>query len=81
MISIFKENNVDRQTLQEIYEIYADEIVSQYNQDVLLKNKSVLVSNGKYNIGSASGGLQDHVTEYTEEDFKEIFNKYVKMKK
>ena len=78
MISIFKENNVDRQTLQEIYEIYGDEIVSQYNQDVLLKNKSVLVSNGKYNIGSASGGLQDHVTEYTEEDFKEIFNKYVK---
>ena len=78
MISIFKENNVDRQTLQEIYEIYGDEIVSQYNQDVLLKNKSVLVSNGKYNIGSASGGLQDHVTEYTEEDFKEIFNKYLK---
>ena len=78
MINIFKENDIDRQTLQEIYEIYGDEIISQYNQDVLLKNKSVLVSNGKYNIGSASGGLQDHVTEYTEEDFKEIFNKYLK---
>ena len=78
MINIFKENDIDRQTLKEIYEIYGDEIISQYNQDVLLKNKSVLVSNGKYNIGSASGGLQDHVTEYIEEDFKEIFNKYLK---
>lgn len=76
MIDILKENNVTKDIIKEIYNIYGEEIISCYNGDAYLRNKTILKLDGKYENTSAVGGLQDHVTYYSEEDFNLIFQKY-----
>ena len=76
MLDIFEENKVTKDILKEIYDMYADELISCYNNDADLRNKTVLKLDGKYENTSAVGGLQDHVTYYSEEDFNLIFQKY-----
>lgn len=80
MIDILEENNVSKEILQELYSIYTNEIVSQYNSDMKLRNKTVLNCDKKYNQSFAVGGLQDHVTFYAEEDFKKFWINILKMK-
>ncbi len=73
MLDIFQEDGVDKNILKEIYEIYGTEIVSQYNMDLSLRNKSILaLDENKSTIVE----LEDHVTDYFEEDFHNIFQKY-----
>lgn len=76
MLEIFEENRVTKDILKEIYDIYSEEIISCYNNDSYLRNKTVLKLDGKHEKITAVGGLQDHVTYYSDEDFKIIFNKY-----
>lgn len=73
MIEMLKESNITRDELQEIYQIYGQEIISSYNNDSYIRNKSILRIPEK---GSYIGELQDHVTYYSEDDFKSIFDKY-----
>lgn len=76
MIEIFEENDVTKDVLKEIYEMYGQEIVSSYNNDAYLRNRTVLSLDEK-NIGNfGKGSVQDHVTYYSEDDFKSIFDKY-----
>ena len=76
MIEIFEENEITKDILKEIYDIYGEEILSCYNKDTYLRNKTVLKLDGKYENTIAAGGLQDHVTYYSEEDLNLIFQKY-----
>lgn len=76
MLDIFEENKVTKDILKEIYDIYGEEILSCYNNDAYLRNKTVLKLDGKYENEGGVGGLQDHVTYYSEEDFNLIFQKY-----
>mgnify|MGYP004664603837 FL=1 len=76
MLDIFKENKITKDILEELYNMYGEEIIACYNNDGYLRNKTVLKLDGKYENRSAVGGLQDHVTYYSEEDFKAIFQKY-----
>ncbi len=76
MLNILDENKVTKDILKEIYDIYRDEIISCYNEDAYLRNKTVLKLDGKYENISAVGGLQDHITDYSEKDFITIFEKY-----
>jgi len=76
MIDIFEENGISKDVLKEIYKIYGMEIISQYNSDSYLRNATVLKLDGKYEKSSAVGGLQDHITYYSEEDFNAILQKY-----
>lgn len=76
MLDIFQENEVTKEVLKEIYDMYGAEIVLQYTMDSELRNKSILALNQEKNEGVAIGGLQDHVTDYSEENFHEIFQKY-----
>ena len=76
MLNIFKENEITKDILKEIYEIYSKEIITCYNNDSYLRNKTVLMLDDKYANSLASGGLQDHVTSYSEDDFNLIFQKY-----
>ena len=78
LLSIWEDNNISKDDLKEIYEIYGSEIVSQYNDDMKLRNKTVLMTDDKYKDSHAVGGLQDHVTYYSEDDFKIIFDKFFK---
>lgn len=76
MLEIFEESEITKDILKEIYDIYGEEILSCYNNDADLRNKTVLKLDGKYENEGAVGGLQDHVTYYSEEDFNLIFQKY-----
>jgi len=76
MLNIFEENQVTKDILEEIYYMYEDEIVSSYNNDSHLRNKTVLKLDDKHENTIAVNGLQDHVTHYSEDDFKAIFHKY-----
>lgn len=76
VLEIFEENNVTKDIIKEIYDMYGEEIIACYNGDAYLRNKTVLKLDGKYENTSAVGGLQDHVTYYSEEDFNLIFQKY-----
>ena len=76
MLDIFEENKVTKDILKEIYDMYGGEIITCYNNDAYLRNKSVLKLEDKHEKISAVGGLQDHVTYYSEEEFNLIFQKY-----
>ena len=76
VLEIFEENNVTKDIIKEIYDMYGEEIIACYNSDAYLRNKTILKLDGKYENISAVGGLQDHVTYYSDEDFKLIFQKY-----
>lgn len=76
MIDIFEENGITKDVLKEIYDMYGTEIIAQYNRDSYLRNATILMINEKYKDENALGGLQDHVTYYSEEDFDAIFQKY-----
>ena len=76
MLAIFKENNVTKDIIKEIYDMYGEEIIACYNNDAYLRNETVLKLDGKYENTSSVGGLQDHITYYSEEDFNLIFQKY-----
>ena len=76
ILDVWKDNNISKDDLKEIYEIYGSEIVSQYNDDMVLRNKTILMTDDKYKEAIAVGGLQDHVTDYSEDDFKTILDKY-----
>ncbi|MBP3597348.1 MAG: hypothetical protein J6J60_08140 [Clostridia bacterium] len=76
VLDIFEENNVTKDIIKEIYDMYGEEIIACYNNDAYLRNKTVLKLDGKYENTSAVGGLQDHITYYSEEDFNLIFQKY-----
>lgn len=76
MLSIFEENEVTKDILKEIYDMYGKELVECYNNDAYLRNKTILKLDGKNEKTNAVGGLQDHVTYYSNEDFDMIFQKY-----
>ncbi len=77
MIDVLKGNNITKDELQEIYQIYGQEIISSYNNDSYIRNKSVLkIHEEDSKKSSYTGELQDHVTYYSEGDFKAIFDKY-----
>ncbi len=76
MIDLLRVNEVNKDTLKEIYDVYGKEIISEYNKDSFLRNQSVLKIDEKHKNVLAVGGLQDHVTDYTQEDFDNIFTKY-----
>ena len=76
LLKVWEANNITKNDFKEIFDIYGDEIVSQYNSDMDLRNQTILVTDEKYSKEPALGGLQDHLTYYSEEDFKDILNKY-----
>lgn len=76
VLDIFEENNITKDIIKEIYEVYGKEIIACYNNDTYLRNKTVLKLDDKYENVFAVGGLQDHVKYYSEEDFNLIFQKY-----
>ena len=78
VLDIFYENNVTKDTLKQIYDIYGKEIISEFYNDDNLRNKSIIVSDDKYSQIFAAGGLQDHVTHYSEVDLDNIFQKYLR---
>lgn len=76
MLDIFEENEVTKDILKEIYDMYGKELVECYNNDAYLRNKTILKLDGKNEKTNAVGGLQDHVSYYSNEDFDMIFQKY-----
>ena len=77
MLDIFHENDITKETLKQIYGIYGKEILSEFYNDDFLRNKSILALDGKYSDLIAVGGLQDHITHYSEDDLDTIFKKYL----
>lgn len=76
MIDIFKRDGVTKDILKEIYDTYGEKIISSYNDDSYLRNRTILELGEKYKESAAVDGLQDHVTYYSEDNFKTIFEKY-----
>ena len=75
IIQIFNENQVTKETLREIYDLYGKEIISQYIRDSRLKNATTLNLEEKYE-GKTFGVPQDHVTDYAESDYQDMLKKY-----
>lgn len=71
ILDIFEDEQLTEDTLKEIYDIYGEEIVSQYKEDSFLRNATVLEEKD-----GVVTGVQDHITEYSEEDFHKIFEKH-----
>ena len=57
MLSIFEENEVTKDILKEIYDMYGKELVECYNNDAYLRNKTILKLDGKNEKTNAVGGL------------------------
>ncbi len=75
IIQIFNENQVTKETLREIYDLYGEEIISQYTRDTRLKNATTLYLEEKYE-GKTFGVPQDHVTDYAELDYQDMLKRY-----
>ena len=78
ILDIFYGNNVTKDTLKQLYGIYGKEIINEFYNDDYLRNKSILALDSKYSNIIAVGGLQDHVTHYSEKDLDNVFQKYLR---
>ena len=71
ILDFLTEQHVDKEVFREIYEMYQEEIISEFMNDDKLRNKSILTQDIAKN-----GAIQDHVTHYSPEDYQNIFQKY-----
>lgn len=69
MKEIFYNEKIDSKKLKRLYDIYGEEIILEYLNDVELKNKSNLKRHGLMLI-------EDHVKIYSEEELKNILNRF-----
>ena len=73
MIQIFEDNDISKEDLEKIYNIYGTQILEEYTEDTFLRNKSTILQRDGC---IAVGGLQDHTKVYTQEELDEIMQQY-----
>ena len=69
LIDIFQKEEMNPRRLKKLNDIYENEIIIEYLNDVEVKNKSNLRRSGFTMI-------EDHVKKYSEEELKQILNKF-----